>query len=140
MAHEPRATQAPLHLARRRNHAARTVSRVPAILAAVLFLAVQLTAWTGCSPGSRDPLLGKWENVDGGDMLEFLADGTVTNSDRDGPLFGGKYERLDGSRINVNFGGPSPLGAAREYVVRAGGGGLSITGPDGTTKTYRRIE
>lgn len=105
-----------------------------ALLAAFLLA----TAAVGCTSRPEDALLGKWEEIDGIDDLDFHADGTVTIGS-EGALVGGNYRFVDDDHLEVSFGprgGPFPPRTVRLEIDTDD---LTIVEEDrGKVRHYRR--
>lgn len=101
----------------------------------ILCCLLQLIACSG-----QKGIVGKWQQINGAETIEFLKDGTFVVETGGRPMGGGKYTVVDGSRIKIEPGGlQSVLGPMlTKYVIS--GKDLSLTGPDGGDTKYRSTE
>jgi hypothetical protein len=96
-------------------------------------VAVLLGAVASCSSKPTDAIVGKWQQVDGKEVLEFLKDGTLTTT-YDNSVETCRF--LDEDRMRVEGAGKP----AMVLTVRITGEELKITYPNGNTTTHRRIK
>jgi hypothetical protein len=100
--------------------------------------ALLATVAIACTSRPEDALMGKWEEIDGIDDLDFHADGTVTIGS-EGALVGGNYRLVDGDHLEVSFGpagGPFPPRVVR---LEIDGDELTVFEEDrGKVHHYRR--
>ena len=96
-------------------------------------VAVLLGTLASCSSKPADAIVGKWKQVDGDEVLEFLQDGTLTTT-YDNSVE--TYRFVDENRMRVEGAGkPTIL-----LTVSITGDELKITFPNGKTTTHRRIK
>ena len=105
------------------------------IFTAVLLVLLSLSA---CVPGLRTAIVGKWQEVDGTETIEFIRGGTVMILD-EGRSISGAYEFVDKNRIKVEFGGLYSLAGAQVCTVSVTGNHMMLVMPDGDKSTYRRV-
>jgi len=91
-----------------------------------------------CAKAPEHRLDGRWQSLDGAEILEFKDEGTVVQSDARGPLFGGTFKFVASDRIKVSFGGPSEVAPPRTYRIALDADSLSITDENGKTRRYHR--
>ena len=116
--------------------------RKAAVIAGLVLLPMAATGMSvaSCSWRPADELVGKWQAEEGTEVLEFLADGTVIQSDEGGPLIGGHYSRVSSDTIRVNFGGPASYAPPADYRAVLEVDSLEITDPKGQLRRYRRSD
>ena len=104
-------------------------------------LAVACLAWllAGCGVDPEQAIIGKWEELDGPEVVEFDADGNVLLRFEEMALEG-RYEFLDADRIVLDLRGPRVQSDPIEAPVRIEGGVLTFTMPDGRVATYGRAD
>jgi len=109
--------------------------------AAVVLLALATgVGAASCSWTPADELVGKWRADEGSEVLEFLADGTVIQSDDGGPLIGGHYQRISTELIRVSFGGPASYAPPADYRAIRDLDSLEVTDPKGQRRRYHLVE
>ncbi len=90
------------------------------------------------SYSQENAILGKWQEINGKETLEFFSDGTVSWVSLSGITKGdanaAKYEFIDSSHIKLSIGG---MAEAQEFSIL--GDGLTLTDPRGVTKEYQRL-
>jgi uncharacterized protein (DUF2147 family) len=96
-------------------------------------VAVLLAALASCSSKPADAIVGKWKQVDGDEVLEFLKDGTLTTT-YDSSVE--TYRFVDENRMRVEGAG-KPTMVLTVSITRDE---LKITYPNGKTTTHRRIK
>jgi hypothetical protein len=101
-------------------------------------LTATLLLAAACSK-SDVPLVGKWQSTADESLIEFKSDGTVVNSDDNGPLFEGHYRFVDPSTIRIELGGPAGVTPERTYHIVVAGDDLTVTDEKGKNDTYRRV-
>ncbi len=74
--------------------------RKSAIIIVVLIVLLHLVS---CS-GTRSGIIGKWQEVDGPETVEFFKDGTIKGIAYNGTVVQGKYTFVENDRIKVEFG------------------------------------
>lgn len=104
------------------------------LLALVCFIVVFLVG----RPGPAGTIVGKWQEVQGTETLEFFKDGTVTAVDMGVPL-SGKYKMADRNRITIELGGLGALAGPQVYQVQVSDNELVLTDAQGVTTKYRRL-
>lgn len=110
------------------------------VLLALLPMAATGMSVASCSWTPADELVGKWRAEAGTEVLEFLPDGTVIQSDEGGPLIGGRYSRVSSETIRVSFGGPASYAPPADYRAVREADSLEVTDPKGQLRRYRRTD
>ncbi len=106
---------------------------------AVAALALALTLLAACGGSIEQDILGKWEEVDGPEAIEFAADGAVTLRFQ-GMVLEGRYEFLDRQRVLLDLRGPQVSSDPIEAPVVIDSGVLAFTMPDGRVASYKRAD
>ena len=98
-------------------------------MAVSLVILCGLLQLIGCS-GQRG-IVGKWQQTNGTETMEFLKDGTFVVENGGRPMGGGKYFVVDDNRIKIEPGGLQSLAGPMltKYVIS--GKDLTLTAPDG---------
>ena len=91
-----------------------------------------------CVPGLQKSILGKWQEVDSNETIEFIKGGTVVLLKGDMSA-SGTYEFIDKNRIKVTIGGLFVLIGPQVCTVSVTGNHLLLVMPDGEKTTYRRV-
>ena len=99
-----------------------------------LVLAVLLS---GCDMDAEQAIVGKWQEIDGPEVVEFDAEGNVVLQFEDMALEG-RYEFLATDRILLDLRGPRVTSDPIEAPVRIEDDVLTFTMPDGRVATYGR--
>lgn len=89
------------------------------------------------SPLSGGALVGKWQQADGGDIVEFLADGTVTSTSGETTRTG-TYKILQGSRVRLEWQATADAMLPVDVDITVSGDTLTLT-QMGASTTYKRV-
>lgn len=90
-------------------------------------------------------VVGKWLNLKETESLEFLDDGTIIITDKEGdkPKLKGDYKFIDKSRLRVDFKGDfyANLMPPMHFKIFISENKITLTDePDGTATVYKRIK
>jgi hypothetical protein len=99
----------------------------------VVLLALFLFA---CSSRSEDRMVGKWQQVDGTQVMQFFNNGTLIVSDR-GKSMDGVYKILSDGRVRLEIGDPSK-GVNMLWEVSVSPNELSFSAPTGKLLRFRK--
>ena len=113
-----------------------SVLAVPSRALAAVVLTLLLA---GCGPDAEEAIVGKWEELEGPEVVEFDADGNVVLR-FEGMALEGRYEFLAADRIVLDLRGPRVTSDPIEAPVRVEGDVLTFTMPDGRVATYARAD
>lgn len=105
------------------------------LLSSVILLS--LLHLTACS-GQKN-IVGKWQDVQGTESMEFFKDGTVT-AKAGGMSLGGKYSFVDDERIKIELGGMGALAGPTIAKVAISGNELTLTDENDKPTKYRRVD
>ena len=97
-------------------------------------------ALCACTSDPERRIVGKWQLLDGQEVLEFTHQGTVISADEHGPLFGGRFRFMAEDTVQVTFGGPASYAPPQNYKVSMSDSELVVTDEKGEAKSYRRFE
>jgi hypothetical protein len=100
------------------------------IQSSIVVLAMLITV--ACSK-SQDPIVGKWQDVEKAQIVEFSKDKKLSVSGK-GFSMTGSYEITDG-RVKVDFEG----GLSTTLTVNITGDELAITDQNGVISRYKRV-
>ncbi len=105
------------------------------VLNAVLF-SLLLAA---CGSSIEEEIVGKWEERDGPERIEFDGDGSVVLY-FEGMELEGRYEFLSRDTVLLDLRGPRVSSDPIEAPVSIEDGILAFTMPDGRVATYTRAD
>ncbi|MCC5872917.1 MAG: hypothetical protein JJU22_11010 [Gammaproteobacteria bacterium] len=110
------------------------VSAIPLrVLSATLLTAL---LW-GCGTDTEEAIVGKWEELEGPEVVEFDADGNVVLRYEDMAIEG-RYEFLATDLILLDLRGPRVRSDPIEAPMNIEDDVLTLTMPDGRVATYGR--
>lgn len=112
--------------------ASRHAFRVLAVVCFALLLAA-------CGSSIEEEIVGKWEERDGPERIEFDADGGVVLH-FEGMELEGRYEFLSRDTVLLDLRGPRVTSDPIEAPVSIEDGILEFTMPDGRVATYSRAD
>lgn len=92
-----------------------------------------------CGVDPEAAIVGKWEEVEGPEVVEFDALGNVVLH-FEGMALEGRYEFVSGDVILLDLRGPRVSSDPIEAPVRIAGDRLTFTMPDGRVATYGRAD
>lgn len=106
----------------------------------LLALLIAVLAMSAACGGSRpqSAIVGKWQQVGGGETIEFYKDGTVTATSMGLPVTG-NYKFVDGSHIRIELGGIWAIGGPQIFEVSIVGNRLTLKTSYLTTE-YTRVK
>ena len=106
--------------------------------AASLLILCGLLQFIGCS--NQKGIVGKWQQVEGTETIEFLKDGSFVVEKGGRPMGGGKYTVVDDNRIKIEPSGMMAVTGPMltKYVIA--GEDLTLTGPDGGDTKYHSLK
>lgn len=104
-----------------------------------LFIVLMVFFLFPSSSNAKNAILGKWEETDGTETIEFFRDGTVNIVDK-GRLIAGGYRFIDDDRLRLDLGGLGALAGSMILKVSVSGNELILTNPQGEVSRYRRME
>ncbi|MCC5887793.1 MAG: hypothetical protein JJT88_15260 [Gammaproteobacteria bacterium] len=110
------------------------VPAIPLRLLSAALLAVLLSA---CGIDTEEAIVGKWEEIEGPEVVEFDAEGNVVLHFEDMALEG-RYEFRSSDVIVLDLRGPRVTSDPIEAPLRIDGDVLTFTMPDGRVATYGR--
>jgi len=93
----------------------------------------------GCGTDAKEAIIGKWQELDGPEVVEFDAEGNVLLR-FENMVLEGRYEFLAADRIVLDLRGPRVRSDAIEAPVRIEDDVLTFTMPDGRVATYARAD
>lgn len=97
-----------------------------------------LVLFAGCSTDQREAIIGKWDEIDGPEIIEFFDDGTVIVSN--GVInFSGNYQFLDDNRIKIELGGIAALAGTLIGTVSFSDNVMTMTTPNEDPDKYLRV-
>lgn len=99
---------------------------------------LSILSLASCVPGLHKAIIGKWQEVDGTETIEFIRGGTVTLLDGKMSV-SGTYEFVDKNRVKIEMGGLFSLMGAQVCTVSVTGDHMLLVMPDGDKTTYRRV-
>jgi hypothetical protein len=104
----------------------------------LLIILCLVFALASCAGNPRDLIVGKWQKVDGSDMIEFYQNGTLNIKGTAG-LFKksgtGTYKFIDDGRVKLEMGG-----SGIEVKITVSKEELTLTDPEGTVLKYRSVK
>jgi hypothetical protein len=87
-------------------------------------LVICLLLISACSP--KQKLIGKWQNEQSGEILEFFKDGTISMTTL-GMSFTGSYSILDDTNLKITISGLLGIGGSQIYEYSVSGDTLTLT-------------
>lgn len=87
-------------------------------------LVICLLLISGCS--TKQILVGKWQNEQSGEILEFFKDGTITMT-TSGMSLTGSYAILDATNLKITLSGLFSIGGPQVYEYSVSGNILTLT-------------
>jgi len=106
----------------------------------MIVLGIILIGLAGCGKSEKESIVGKWQEVDGTQIIEFFKDGTVIVKDKGDPTLTGDYRFLDDNRIRMDLKGLGELFGPIIAEVSRSKSEFTLTAPDGEIEKYRRIK
>jgi hypothetical protein len=97
-----------------------------------IFLALVLAS---CSLQQTWDILGKWQSVDGNDVLQFSQDGVMTLANENTTMQV-KYKMVDPKHVQIYLGNLATL----DMAVAISDGELTLTQADGTITKYKKAK
>jgi len=94
------------------------------VLTIIFIIAIFLLLISACSP--KQNLVGKWQDQQSGETLEFFKDGTVSMTTL-GMSLTGSYTVLDAKNLKINISGLFGIGGAQIYEYSVSGNTLTLT-------------
>lgn len=94
-----------------------------------------------CTSNPEDAIVGKWQQIDGTETVEFFKEGTITIDPDDMPSMSGNYSFIDKDRIKIELGGR--VGSIVDPMVlkvQITRNELTTTFPKGKPEKYRRVD
>lgn len=105
----------------------------------IILLILSAVMLNGCIQNPEAAIIGKWDEIDGTETIEFFKDGTITVDDK-GMSFGGDYKFIDNDRIRIELGGLGALAGPMIVKVSISKDELSLTTSDGDIDKYQRVK
>jgi len=103
------------------------------------YLIVVLILFMLVSCSLETSIVGKWNEIDGNETMEFFKDGTVSvNSGYVNTS--GSYSLVDNDRIKLTFNGLFALAGPVVADISVHGDEMAITMPNGKTSKYKRAK
>jgi hypothetical protein len=93
----------------------------------------------GCGQSAQQQIIGKWQKADGSGIIEFHSSGDISLAEGVGKTATGKYEFLDSNTLKIQAS-TSVSSDTSINTVQVSEDSLTLTGPDGTTAKYKRVE
>lgn len=102
-----------------------------------VILSLFLILFAACTPSLEKKIIGKWNETDGSEKIEFFKDGTIIISENSLNM-SGKYLFLDKNRIKIELSGIGMLAGAQTCTIEIINEQLTVTDSSGKTTVYRR--
>lgn len=105
----------------------------------IILLISSAVMLNGCIQKPEAVIIGKWDEIDGTETIEFFKDGTVTIVDK-GISLSGNYKFIDDDHIRIDLGGIGALAGPMISKVSISKDELSLTTSDGDIYKYQRVK
>ncbi len=103
-----------------------------------IVILVVLLAASACG-GPRRSIIGKWDQVGGGETLEFYTDGTVVATGV-GMTISGTYTFIDDEHIRIDLSGLWGIAGPQVFRVSISGNRMVLEDSYGSTFEYTRVK
>ena len=87
---------------------------------------------------TQSAIVGRWQQTNGGDVMEFFKDGTMSVQSG-GMNLGGKYTFVENQRVKIELGGLGALTGPSVANTEISGDLMTLRFDDGRVWKYRRL-